>query len=97
VTLAPQSSDLWAQFETLRSLAEACGFGAEFSRAMALRDQSSMDDLYRHSMTANSDAARALADVADWIGDWLNESLSASNSYRIAAQRIAEAAKQVKP
>ena len=97
VTLAPQGSDLWAQFETLRPIARACGLGAEFSRAMAHRDQSSMDDLYRHSMTVDSETANALADAAEWMGAWLGESLQASVSHRRAARYIAVAAKQVKP
>jgi len=97
VTLAPQGSDLWAQFETLRPLAEACGFSPAFDQGLARRDKWSMDNLYHYAMAIDSDAARALADAAEWMGDWLGESLSASVSQRRAAHYIAEAAKQVKP
>jgi hypothetical protein len=97
VTLAPQGYDLWAQFETLRPIAEQHSFDCVFYRAMAQRDQSSMDSLYRCAMAEDSDAARALADAAEWMGTWLGESHSASISQRRAAHYIAEAAKQVKP
>jgi hypothetical protein len=97
VTLAPQGSDLWAQFETLRPLAEACGFGVAFDQGLAHRDQSSMNDLYHYAMAIDSDAARALADAAEWMGDWLDESRAAAVKHRRAAHYIAEAAKQVKP
>ena len=97
VTLAPQGSDLWAQFETLRPIAEACNLGVSFDATMLCRNQPMMDTLYRYAMDKDSDAARALADAADWMGDWLSQSLSASNSYCRAAHYIAEAAKQVKP
>jgi hypothetical protein len=96
VTLNHRGSDLWAQFETLRPLAEACGLGAAFDRAMAHRDQSSMDDLYRHAMNVDSDAARALADAAEWMGTWVGEARQASVSFRRAAGYIADA-QRVKP
>jgi hypothetical protein len=91
VTLNHRGSDLWAQFETLTSLAEACDLGAAFDRAMAHRDQSSMDDLYRHAMNVDSDAARALADAAEWMGTWVGEARQASVSFRRAAGYIADA------
>jgi len=97
VTLAPQGSDLWAQFETLRPIAEAHDLGVAFGAAMLCRNQTMMDNLYRHAMAKDSDASRALADAADWMGTWLGGSVAASDSYCIAAQRISEAAKQVKP
>lgn len=97
VTLAPQGSDLWTEFEKLRPIAEACNLDAAFDRALAQRDQSSIDSLYRCAMAEDSDAARALADVADWMGDWLSQSRSAAALHRRAAHYIAEAAKQVKP
>jgi hypothetical protein len=95
VTLAPQGSDLWAQFETLRPLAEACDLGAEFDRAMTHRESSIwMDNLYRYAMNTDSDAARALANAAEWMGTWLGESLSVSQ--RRAAHYIAEAQRVVR-
>jgi len=97
VTLAPQGSDLWAQFETLRPIAEACGFGAAFDQGLAHRDKWSIDDLYDYAMAIDSDASRALADAAEWMGTWLGESFQASVTQRRAAHYIAEAAKQVKP
>ncbi len=97
VTLAPQCSDLWAQFEALRPIAEACNLGVAFGAAMLCRNQPTMDNLYRFAMAEDSDAARALADAAEWMGDWLGELFSASNSHQRAAHYIAEAAKQVKP
>jgi hypothetical protein len=97
VTLAPQGSDLWAQFETLRPIAEAHDLGVAFGAAMLCRNQSMMDNLYRFAMARDSDAAHALADAAEWMGTWLGESHSAAVSQRRAAHYIAEAAKQVKP
>ena len=97
VTLAPQGSDLWAQFQKLRPLAEACNLGVAFDQGLAHRDKWSIDDLYRYAMAIDSDAARDLACAAEWMGNWLSESHSASNSYCRAAHYIAEAAKQVKP
>lgn len=97
VTLAPQGSDLWAQFETLRPIAEDYELGLAFAHAIVRRDQSSTDDLYRYAMDKDSDASLALADAAEWMGTWLGESLQASVSQRRAAHYIAEAAKQVKP
>jgi hypothetical protein len=97
VTLAPQGSNLWTQFQKLRPLADACDLGVAFAHAIVRRDQSSIDDLYRYAMDKDSDASRALADAAEWMGTWLGESLQASVSQRRAAHYIAEAAKQVKP
>ena len=96
VTLNYRGSDLWAQFETLRPLAEACDHGAAFDRAMVHRDQARMDDLYRHSMNVDSDAARALADAADWMGTWVREAQQASVSFRRAAGYIADAQRVVR-
>ena len=96
VTLNHRGSDLWAQFETLTSLAKACGLGAEFNRAMAHRDQSSMDDLYRHAMTVDSETASALADAAEWMGTWIREAQQASVSFRRAAGYIADAQRVVR-
>jgi len=97
VTLAPQGSDLWAQFETLRPIAEAHDLGVAFGAAMLCRNQSMMDNLYRFAMAEDSDASRALADAADWMGTWLGESGSAAVAHSRVAHYIAEAAKQVKP
>jgi len=97
VTLAPQGSDLWAQFEKLRPLAEGCNLGIPFAAAMLCRNQPMMDNLYRFAMAEDSDASRALADAAEWMGTWLGESLSAAVTHLRAAHYIAEAAKQVKP
>ena len=97
VTLAPQGSDLWAQFETLRPIAEQHRITSLFDGAMGHREVWSMNVLYSHAMAEDSDAARALADAAEWMGTWLGESLQASVSQRRAAHYIAEAAKQVKP
>jgi hypothetical protein len=97
VTLAPQESDLWAQFRKLRPLAEACNLGVAFGAAMLCRSQPTMDNLYRFAIAEDSDASRALADAAEWMGTWLGESLQASVSQHRAAHYIAEAAKQVKP
>jgi hypothetical protein len=96
VTLNHRGSDLWTQFETLTSLARACGLGAEFNRAMAHRDQSSMDDLYRHAMTVDSETASALADAAEWMGTWVREAQQASVSFRRAAGYIADAQRVVR-
>jgi hypothetical protein len=96
VTLAPQESDLWAQFEALRPLAEQHRITSLFDGAIVHRDARSMKVLYEHAMVEDSDAARALADAAEWMNDWAVESLSASVSHRRAAHYIAEAAKQVK-
>ena len=97
VTLAPQGSDLWAQFETLRPLAEQHRITSLFDGAIVRRDARSMKVLYEHAMVEDSDAARALADAVQWMDDWAVGSLSAAVSYRRAAHYIAEAAKQVKP
>jgi hypothetical protein len=97
VTLAPQGFDLWTKFEKLQPIAEGCNLGEVFGEAMARRGQSSMDSLYRCAMAEDSDAARALADAADWMGQWLDESRSVAVSHRYAAHYIAKAAKQVKP
>ena len=96
VTLNHRGSDLWAQFETLRPLAEACDHGAAFDRAMVHRDQASMDDLYRHAMTVDSETASALADAADWMGTWVREAQQASVSFRRAAGYIADAQRVVR-
>jgi hypothetical protein len=96
-TLAPLGSDLWTQFEKLRPIAEDYELGVAFSAAMLCRNQSMMDNLYSYAMAIDSDAARALADAAEWMGTWLGESLQASVSQRRAAHYIAEAANQVKP
>ena len=97
VTLAPQGSDLWTQFEKLRPIAEQHSFDCVFYRAMAQRNQPTMDNLYRHAMAEDSDAARALGSAAEWMDEWLGASFSASEAHRRAAHYIAEAAKQVKP
>jgi len=97
VTLAPQGSDLWTEFEKLRPIAEGCNLGEVFDRAMAQRDQASMDSLYRCAMAEDSDAARDLATAADWMSTWLDDLFNAYTSHRRAAHYIAEAAKQVKP
>jgi hypothetical protein len=96
VTLNHRESDLWAQFETLRPLALTCASCAAFDRAMAHRDQASMDDLYRHAMNVDSDAARALADAAEWMGTWVGEARQASVSFRRAAGYIADAQRVVR-
>jgi hypothetical protein len=96
VTLNHRGSDLWAQFETLRPLAEACDLGAAFDRAIVSRDQSNMDALYRYAMHVDSDAARALADAAEWMGTWVGEARQASVSFRRAAGYIADAQRVVR-
>jgi hypothetical protein len=63
---------------------------------MAHRDQSSMDDLYRHAMTVDSETASALADAAEWMGTWVREAQQASVSFRRAAGYIADAQRVVR-
>lgn len=80
LTLAPQGSDLWTEFEKLRPLAEACDLGGPFDTAIATRTEQSLDALYDRCAAHDSPSAERLEDAANTMSTWVMESRHLSST-----------------
>lgn len=88
--------DFWSQFEALRPLAEACGVGLTFDRAITERTENALDALYDRCAAVDSPAAVALEDAANAMSTWVMESRHLSSTVW-KLRRAFDAARKVLP